>query len=137
MSVIFLQIPLRIINKKRTIMYRSIHKLLSCMLILTSSVVFSTPVEISLDPNKPVILTNTNNQVLSLLCEVHVVASTQNYVSVRIISGKGMFNGTSLKQGDSLVSALTNVQQIPISADPGTKAQVTNLGTQPVSAKCN
>ncbi|CAM2886960.1 Uncharacterised protein [Legionella steigerwaltii] len=118
-------------------MYRFIKKLLSCVLVLISTSVFSAPLEINLDPNKPVLLTNTNKQTLSLLCEVHAVASVKNYISIQVVSGKGMFNGTTLKQGDSLVSALTNLQQIPISADPGAKAHVTNLGTQPVKAICN
>ncbi|VEB34758.1 hypothetical protein [Legionella cherrii] len=117
-------------------MYRFITKLLSSVLVLMSTSVCSAPIEINLEPNKAAVLANTNKQTLSLLCEIHAVASVKNYISIQVISGKGMFNGTSLKQGDSLVSALTNLQQIPIAAEPGAKAQVTNLGTQPIKAVC-
>ncbi|KTC91106.1 hypothetical protein OQJ18_14370 [Fluoribacter dumoffii] len=117
-------------------MYRFIIKLLFCMLALTSTLVFSAPIEIVLSPSKPVVLTNTNKKVLSLLCEIHAVVSANNFISIQFLAGKGTFNGTTLKQGDSLVSTLTNLQQIPISAAPGAKAQVTNMGTQSIKATC-
>ncbi|HHT0593379.1 TPA: hypothetical protein ACTXXA_002427 [Legionella anisa] len=120
-------------------MNRFSNQLLPYILVLASTPAFSSvaPVEINLEPNKPVVLTNTNKQAISMLCEVHLVSSVKNSISIQIISGKGKFNGTSFKQGDYLVWTLTNMQQIPVLADPGTKAQVTNLGTHSVRALCN
>ncbi|KTD40223.1 hypothetical protein Lpar_1540 [Legionella parisiensis] len=120
-------------------MNRFPNKLVPCILVLVSTSVFSSipPIEINIEPNKPVVLTNTNKQALSMLCEAHLVASVKNSISIQVISGKGKFNGTTFKQGDYLVWTLTNMQQIPVLADSGTKALVTNLGTHAVKALCN
>ncbi|KTD70874.1 hypothetical protein [Legionella tucsonensis] len=120
-------------------MYQPINKLFFYFLASISAPVFASefaPIEINLDPNKPVILANTNKQIISMLCEVHAVSSAKNSISIQIVSGKGKFNGTTFKQGDYLVWTLTNMQQIPVVADPGTKAQVTDLGTHAVKALC-
>ena len=120
-------------------MYRLTNKLLFSILTLISTSVFSlelTPTEITLNPNKPIVLANTNPKKITLLCEVHVASSAKHHVSINVIAGKGIFNGTTFKQGDSLISAMNHMQQIPVSADPGTKAQVTNLGPNIMKIIC-
>ncbi|MCE0721658.1 MULTISPECIES: hypothetical protein [Legionella] len=121
-------------------MNRFPNKLFPCILVIaasTSAFPSVAPIEINLEPNKPMVLTNTNKQAISMLCEVHLVSSAKNSISIQVLSGKGKFNGTTFKQGDYLVWTLTNMQQIPVLADPGTKAQVTDLGTHAVRALCN
>lgn len=120
-------------------MNRFPNKLFPYILVLASTPALSSvaPIEINLEPNKSVVLTNSNKQALSMLCEIHLVASVKNSISIQVISGKGKFNGTTFKQGDYLVWTLTNMQQIPVLADPGTKALVTDLGTHAVRALCN
>ncbi|STY31045.1 Uncharacterised protein [Legionella wadsworthii] len=116
-----------------------IHQLVVIFVIIASPFVYSSslaPVEITFDPNKPIILTNTNKQILSLLCELHLVSTVNNSISIYVLNGKGSFNGTTFKQGDFSVWTLSNFQQIPVMAYPGTKAQVTNLGTRQVKAVC-
>ncbi|MBI2786022.1 MAG: hypothetical protein HYX60_06845 [Legionella longbeachae] len=120
-------------------MGRTINKLLFYILSLMSTSVFSlepTPIEITLLPNKTVVLTNTSTKTMTQLCEMHVASRITHYISIKVISGKGIFNGTTFKKGDSLISASYNMQQIPFSAAPGTQVEVTNLGSYLVKAMC-
>ncbi|KTD05112.1 hypothetical protein Lgor_0743 [Fluoribacter gormanii] len=118
-------------------MHRFMNRVLCTILFLVSTSVFASPIEINLDSHKSTILTNTNIQKVSMLCEVHAVSSAKSQISIQIIHGKGTFNGTTFKQGDFLVSTISNLQQIPVAADPGTQAQVNNLGAYPIRAICN
>ncbi|WP_115711420.1 hypothetical protein [Legionella sainthelensi] len=119
-------------------MHQLANKLLFLIMVSMSSPLFSaisTPIEITLDPNKPTILTNSNTRIM-MLCEIHAASNTKNNVTINIMSGKGVFNGTSFKQGDFMVWTIYNTQQIPFTADPGTKAQVINSGPYTVKAVC-
>ncbi|KTD66613.1 hypothetical protein Lsan_0558 [Legionella santicrucis] len=119
-------------------MYQLANKLLFLILTLMSSSLFSaisTPIEITLEPNKPTVLTNSNTRI-AMLCEIHAASNTKNNVTINIMSGKGVFNGTTFRQGDFMVWTIYNMQQIPFTADPGTKAQVTNLGSYTLKAVC-
>ncbi|PWY56768.1 hypothetical protein DGG96_04995 [Legionella qingyii] len=118
-------------------MHRFMNKVLCNILFLVSASVFASPIEINLAPHQSTILTNTNNQKIFMLCEVHAVSSAKSQISIQIIHGKGTFNGTTFKQGDFLVSTLSNLQQIPVLAEAGTQAQVNNLGAYPIRAICN
>jgi hypothetical protein len=121
-------------------MYRTTNKILGYILVFISTSVFSSklaPIEINLEPNKPIILANTNPQKINVMCEVHIVTDIKHYISIQIQNGKGVFNGTSFKKGDSMVAALNHLQLIPLVADPGTKAQVTNLGANIIKATCS
>ncbi|QMT61487.1 hypothetical protein [Legionella sp. PC997] len=118
-------------------MHRFMNRVLYNILFLVSTSVLASPVEINLEPNKSVVLTNTNKQKISMLCEVHAVSSVKSQISIQIIRGRGTFNGTTFKQGDFLVSTVTNMQQIPVLAESGTQAQVNNLGTYPIRSICN
>ncbi|WP_454782135.1 hypothetical protein [Legionella sp. WA2022007384] len=118
-------------------MHRFMNKVLYSILFLVNTSVFASLIEINLEPYKSSVLTNTTKQKISMLCEIHAVSSTKNQISIQIIRGKGTFNGTTFKQGDFLVSTVTNMQQIPVLADLGTQAQVNNLGPYPIRATCN
>ena len=118
-------------------MHQFMNRVLYSILFLVSNSVFASPIEINLEPYKSAVLTNTTKQKISMLCEVHAVSSAKSQISIQIISGKGTFNGTTFKQGDFLVSTIANMQQIPVLADPGTQAQVNNLGAYPIRAICN
>lgn len=117
-------------------MYHTVNKLLFLFLLSISSPLFSAvlqTLELTLQPKTPVVVTNTNALTINALCEIHTAPYTQNSISIRIISGKGVFNGTTFKQGDYMVWALYNLQQMPLIASPGAQALVTNLGTYPVN----
>ncbi|KTD13624.1 hypothetical protein Lgra_0916 [Legionella gratiana] len=119
-------------------MYHSANKLLVLILTLISTSLFSAtlaPIELTLDPNKPIILTNANIRT-TMLCEIHAASNAKNSIRIHIISGKGVFNGTTFKKGDYMVWTVYNMQQIPFTADPGTKAEVTNLGSYMLKAIC-
>lgn len=118
-------------------MHHLTNKLLFLILTLMSNSLFSavsTPIEIILEPNKPTILTNLNTRI-AMQCEIHVASNTNN-VTINIISGRGVFNGTTFRQGDFMVWTLQNMQLISFTADLGTKAQVTYSGSHALRAVC-
>ncbi|KTD58554.1 hypothetical protein Lsai_1161 [Legionella sainthelensi] len=113
------------------------NRLLFLIFTLMSNSLFSavsTPIEIILEPNKPTILTNPNTRI-AMRCEIHVASNTNN-LRINIISGQGVFNGTTFKQGDFMVWTIQNLQQISFTADTGTKAQVTYSGSYTLRAVC-
>jgi hypothetical protein len=97
---------------------------------------FSASVEKIFEVNKPVDLTNTTGMPLKMICEIRASSTQTHYVSILILNGKGVYNGTSFKRGDSMTSALTNLQQVVITTDAVTQARVTNTGPGNLKAIC-
>ncbi|ARB92351.1 hypothetical protein [Legionella longbeachae] len=119
-------------------MHQLANKLLFLTLAGMSSSLFSavlTPIEIILEPNTPTVLSNPTSTRLAMRCEVHVASNTNN-LTIKIISGNGVFNGTTFREGDSMVWTIYNMQQVSFTANPGTKARVTYSGSYTLRAVC-
>ncbi len=119
-------------------MYKTMMLFLYTITALISTNVFASgiaPIEITLEPNKPVIMANINTSSITVQCELHLTPR-QHSVLVKVLKGHGLFNGTSIKQGESIVSNLYHLQVIKITASAGAQAQFTNLGTDLIKALC-
>ncbi|KTD79431.1 hypothetical protein [Legionella waltersii] len=97
---------------------------------------FAASIERIFEVNKPVDLVNTTGLPLKMVCEIRASSTQTHYVSISILNGKGVYNGTSFKRGDFMTSALTNLQQVILSADAVTQARITNTGPANLKAIC-
>lgn len=93
--------------------------------------------EISIHSNQTLMMENTTSITVNAICEIHLVSHVTHNIAIRVTRGNGIFNGTTLKNGQSMVSSLTNRQVIPIFASSGAQAYFTNLGPYAIKAICN
>lgn len=94
-------------------------------------------VDIKVEVNNPVVLTNLTGNSVNMICEIHANSAQTHFITLLIAKGRGVFNGTSYKKGDTMTSSLANLQQIAVSADAGTQVKVTNNGPTSLLAICN
>ena len=121
-------------------MFQLTRKIAGYILVFSSTSVFSSglaPIEFNLQSNKPILLTNTTSQKINVMCEIFTGSTTKHYVSIQIQNGKGVFNGTSFKKGDSMIYGLSHLQLVSLSAEPDTQARVTNFGPNPMKVVCS
>ena len=87
-------------------------------------------------PGKVLTLGNTLPNTINALCHMNVVANQNHSIFVKVLSGGGQINGTTLTKGQTLVQTVQNMQVIPVTANPGAKAEFTNLGPYTITASC-
>lgn len=93
-------------------------------------------VDYTLSPGQTLTLANNTSAVVSTQCEIHAVANVTNSLSIKMLKGLGSFNGTTLKQGQTMFENVYNTQLIPVVARPGAQAQFINIGTYTLKAHC-
>lgn len=93
--------------------------------------------ELTLNPGQTLVLTNTTSGVISAQCLISAVDTGVNTLVLKMIKGKGSFNGTSVVQGATLYENIRHLQNIPIKASVDAKAQLTNLGSNVFKANCS
>lgn len=98
---------------------------------------YSFTVTYKLAPNQTMVLTNTLNSTLSAYCLINAVANVTSSISITMLQGAGLFNGTTMKQGQILYQNIYNNQYIPITANPTASARFTNIGEYAVQAQCS
>lgn len=89
-----------------------------------------------LKPGTPLIVTNTLNKAISAYCLMQAVSSVVNSVSITMLQGNGVVNGTTIQRGGKSFQNIYNMQYIPITASKGASARITNLGVYAVQAQC-
>ena len=107
------------------------------LLCLLSVKAYSFPVTYKLESNRSLVLTNTLNSSISAYCLINAVANVTSSISISMLRGAILFNGTTIKQGQTLYQNIYNTQYIPITANGTANAQVTNIGTYAVQAQCS
>ena len=90
-----------------------------------------------LEPNHSLVLTNTLHTNISAYCLIHAVANVTSNISITMLRGAGLFNGTSIKQSQILYQDIYNTQYIPLTANGEASARFTNIGTYAVQAQCS
>lgn len=88
-------------------------------------------------PGNAIVLTNITDHPISASCIINAVSTVVNSISINMVRGNGMFNGTTLSQGQTLFQNVYNTQFIPIAAISGASAIFTNLGSYTVQAQCD
>ena len=87
-------------------------------------------------PGKVLTLGNTLPNTITALCHMDVVSSQNHSILIKVLSGGGQINGTTVTKGQTLVQTVQNMQVIPVTANSGAKAEFTNMGPYTVIASC-
>lgn len=109
----------------------------ACFIFLVSTQSYSIAVGYKLAPGESMVVTNTFNKTISAFCFMFASTDTTNNISINMLRGSGLFNGTSLSQGQTLVQTIYNTQYVPISANQTASALITNISTYTLQAQCD
>ncbi|MCP0912855.1 MULTISPECIES: S-Ena type endospore appendage [Legionella] len=91
---------------------------------------------IKLAPKESRSLTNHYAWTLNATCNIQG-SESKGKIRVSILSNKGKINGQHLSQGQARSLTVKNNDNISVSAEPGTKVHLINLGKTPVQAICS
>jgi len=91
---------------------------------------------IKLNPNESKQLTNNYLWTLNATCNIQGSGQSKNRIRVSILKNKGTVNGRNLSTGQGTSVTVRNNQSISVSAEPGTKVNLINIGTDSVQAVC-
>ncbi len=111
-------------------------------LVSTKGVTMNGPIErtmltsYELLPGKALMLGNSLPNTVTALCHMNVVSSQNHSILIKVLSGSGQINGTTVAKGQTLMQTVQNMQVIPVTASSGAKAEFTNLGPYTVTAAC-
>lgn len=89
-----------------------------------------------LAPKQSITLTNPLYQEISPYCLIQAVSSVTSTLSISMLQGRGVFNGTSIAKGGTSFQNVYNSQYIPITASQGASARIANIGTYAILAQC-
>ncbi len=89
-----------------------------------------------LAPGGSLLFTNTLNRPISAYCLINAVSNVVNSISITVLRGSGVFNGTSATQGQILYQSVYNSQYIPLTASTNASARISNLGSYTIQAQC-
>jgi hypothetical protein len=110
---------------------------ISSALFLVNTQAYSFTVTYKLEPKHSLVLTNTTGSTLSAYCLINAVANVTSSISIAMLRGAGLFNGSSMIQGQTLYQDIYNSQYIPLTANGEASARFTNIGTYAVQAQCS
>jgi len=97
---------------------------------------FAIATTYQLIPGKPIVLTNTLNKATSAYCLIQAVDSVVNSISINMLQGNSVVNGTTIQKGGTSFQNVHNIQYIPITASKGASARITNTGSYSIQAQC-
>ncbi|KTC65795.1 Uncharacterised protein (plasmid) [Legionella adelaidensis] len=110
------------------------------ILIITSFGFFATQAfagkVIKLSPKESKQLTNNYLWTLNATCSIQTKNDNKNKIRVSILKNKGSVNGKNLTTGQGTSVTVKANDSISVSAEPGTKVNLINLGDEPVQAIC-
>jgi hypothetical protein len=78
-----------------------------------------------------------NNSFLTVNATCSIQGTKPGKIRVSILQNKGKVNGRSLSMGQATSMSVRNNQSISVTAEPGTKVNLINIGKEPVSAVCS
>ncbi len=94
-----------------------------------------TSLEYILLPKDSQILVNQFFWTINANCTISSEVE-ENILGVKILKKNGYVNDLILNAGDSIDLALLNNSVVRVSAPPGSKVELTNLGEEAVQASC-
>lgn len=116
----------------------TIRKILSfIMLSALAPVVSANNVyELTLQPGQSAWLSNNLGQALSAQCLILTTSKNDHSIYIKLYNGSGVFQGTTMSKGQSMVYSLKNLQMISLVADHQVVAEIQNLASYTVIAQC-
>lgn len=94
-------------------------------------------VEFILPPNESQIFTNVFMWAISANCEIQCDKNETNTITFTVLKKTGSLNGLALKSGDSMSVDLHSKDEMLITANPGSKVELKNIGKTAIHAYCN
>lgn len=91
---------------------------------------------IKLSPNESKQLSNNSLWTMNATCNIQSGSTAKNKIRVSILKNKGSVNGRSLSTGQGTSVSVKAHDNISVSAEPGTKVNIINLGNESVQAVC-
>ncbi|TAL58425.1 MAG: hypothetical protein EPN84_13050 [Legionella sp.] len=104
-------------------------------IVLTVNVHAATQ-DYDLLPGKPLRVTIATTDALKVTCDMRMTDNYNHSLTIRMLNGYAVINGTSLKKGQSMSISIHHLQLIPIVAAPGTDVEFNNLGPTAIKALC-
>lgn len=97
----------------------------------------SSGIEFVIPPNDAQVFTNVFMWTINANCEIECDKGTTNTVQFKVLKKSGSLNGESLKSGDSRSVDVNSKDEMHISAHPGAKVELKNIGKTAIHAYCN
>ncbi len=116
-------------------MSKFINIMTAATLIAFSAPIVAQGVNLSIGPHSTQVFENNYMWALNATCKIQ--CKDKNRIMVKVMKNTGRVNGRNLSSGQKTSLAVHNNDYITVSAEPGTKVNLLNLGTGPVLAKCS
>lgn len=111
-------------------------RLFGIIVLMIFSTVLMAQHTFQLAPKQSKELTNHAFWTINATCNVHGVKN-KGKIKISILNNKGKVNGLSLKSGQATSFSVHENQKISVSAEPGTRVNLINLGNDAVRAECS
>lgn len=92
-------------------------------------------VSLNLMPKASKLITNHYAWTLNANCTIQ--AQQNNKIRVSVLQNKGTVNGRNLSKGQATSLTVHNNQSISVSAEPGARVNLRNMGSAPIHASCS
>lgn len=116
-------------------MYNYLSIIALTVLTLATPKVYAQQMNLQLAANGSKVVTNHFAWTLNATCVIQT--KSKNKIRVSVLDNKGMVNGKNLATGQTTSMVVQNHDTISVSAEPGTKITLQNMGSDPVQATCS
>lgn len=105
---------------------------LACLL---STPLTSHGLDLKLAPKGSQVFENSYHMTVNATCKIQ--CHETDTIQIRMTTHQGSINGKSLSDGQTTSLSVHNNDSITVSAEPGAKVNLVNLGNGPVLANCS
>ncbi len=108
---------------------------LTFLAIFMTSNAHAQHMDLNLAPNASKEITNHYLWTLNATCKIQCKA--HNTIVVSVLDHKGVVNGRNLSTGQAVSVVVHDQESIAVSAEPGTRVTLQNMGTDQIQASCS
>ncbi len=116
-------------------MYNYLNIIAFSIMLLATPKVYAQQMSLQLAPNGSRVMTNHFAWTLSATCIIKT--KSKNKIRLSVLDNKGAVNGKNLVIGQATSMVVQNQDSISVSAEPGAKITLQNLGADSVQATCS
>lgn len=107
--------------------------------LIVSTFILGSPVagalSLKLNPKGSQVFENTYHMTVNAVCTLQ--CRDVNKIKVSIMNSRGRVNGKTLTSGQATSLSVHDHQSITVTAEPGAKVSLLNLGNFPIQASCS
>ena len=108
---------------------------LTFLAMMMSSNAHAQHMNVHLEPNGSKIITNHTLWTLNATCTIETKA--QHRILVSVLDHQGTVNGRNLTNGQAMWVVVHDKDAIAVSAEPGTRVTLQNMGNDAIQASCS